>query len=372
MVLYLKRIKNKDKKLTTISRLIPRIIRNTYLKRNALSINTYTTKKNIKITSPIYASHPPTKNIMREKNTPLQTHSYFNILFKPRVIKTIFITSLILSNDIRKRIKNNNLIKRIDFPIINCPHKTIQMVQLEICTKENLGKGLFGNVYQSSKNPAHAVKTVSFFSPFESIPIQGIYNQFISSNLGFSPKIHSLIQAKDGYLIVMTKISGDTLFQFTRKKELSLKQKLEICLTLTIQIQNLHTLKIYHNDLTDQNIMIQSQSKKPIIIDFDFSKSKQQGLIKSTLFNSRDEHRLLEIFYYLFTDYHYTFQSLDKLRLSEEALCKRFIETSEKNNQNIPKETIELLSKVIGQLYLHEPNALEKSIDTFRYLLKTL
>lgn len=94
--------------------------------------------------------------------------------------------------------------------------------------------------------------------------------------------IHDVIMGELDY-IVMDFIEGSSLETLLKKTKFSPRKALEIIRDTALAIDYAHKNDIVHRDLKPANIIIETQSKRPIVMDFGISKNikKQKGLTQT-------------------------------------------------------------------------------------------
>lgn len=81
------------------------------------------------------------------------------------------------------------------------------------------------------------------------------------------PKLHDYSTEEEVY-IVMDFIPGLTLNEYVEQKHTDLETSVLLAISLCDIIEQAHSIGLFHRDLKPDNIIIEEQSNKPIIIDF--------------------------------------------------------------------------------------------------------
>lgn len=81
------------------------------------------------------------------------------------------------------------------------------------------------------------------------------------------PKLHDY-STEDEVYIVMDFIPGLTLNEYVEQKHTDLETSVSLVISLCDIIEQAHSIGLFHRDLKPDNIIIEEQSNKPIIIDF--------------------------------------------------------------------------------------------------------
>ena len=109
---------------------------------------------------------------------------------------------------------------------------------------------------------------------FEDIAIQNI----LSSKLRLAPKIQKVFTTNKKSLVIMEKIQGITLEDWSCKKKHSLSEHLRMTITTLKATYQMHELGIIHGDLHTQNVMIIPKTRSVVFIDFETSHYKPEAI----------------------------------------------------------------------------------------------
>lgn len=168
---------------------------------------------------------------------------------------------------------------------------------------KKLGNGFFGNVYSGIKNKKkYALKVQEFDSKDNRSWYNKTIDQFIKNRLneykigkklgdhGISPKVYNKYFIYDTMndkiinIIEMEYVKGQTLSSYENKKKLTDKEK-EL---INKKIKKLHKLKIYHQDLHKENILVIKKNKKIDFYLIDFGLSHYEKDILKNMKNRND------------------------------------------------------------------------------------
>lgn len=169
---------------------------------------------------------------------------------------------------------------------------------------KKLGNGAFGNVYSGIKNKKkYALKVQEFDSKDDWRSWRNkTIDQFIKNRLneykigkklgdhGISPKVYNkyfiydIMNDKIINIIEMEYVKGQTLSSYENKKKLTDKEK-EL---INKKIKKLHKLKIYHQDLHKENILVIKKNKKIDFYLIDFGLSHYEKDILKNMKNRND------------------------------------------------------------------------------------
>jgi hypothetical protein len=152
--------------------------------------------------------------------------------------------------------------------------------------REFLGDGVAGFVYRVPENPSICVKYMrpqpekppGHVSAYTEYRITIEIKRLTAGTKIKTPEIFSYLQKGDSYLYVMETINGFTIDNMIKGKLGNLRNlpTPEIFKSALLEYFDIvHRSGFAHNDLHGRNIMIDTRSKMPAIIDF--SKSIQNG-----------------------------------------------------------------------------------------------
>ena len=135
-----------------------------------------------------------------------------------------------------------------------------------------LGHGRGGMVFLHATNPDLVTKILfhSDISFFQEILAQYCLSTYLGSD--YAPLISSVYRSELSYFIVMKKIDGFTLKDWRQKTKLTFLDKALFLFKLAYRINQMHGLNFTHNDIHQNNILVERRTNNPVLIDFGFSK----------------------------------------------------------------------------------------------------
>ena len=144
--------------------------------------------------------------------------------------------------------------------------------QLKISKRTILARGGNGIIYASCLYPNCIVKEIMRDSSEKVQPF--ILQEFLANRLGIAPHIHKMIQSGNRNFIVMDKVEGVTLREWSVSRAHSFRDRLEVLLMIFKKTQLMNQLGIIHNDINALNVMIENETNRAIFVDFDQSQWK--------------------------------------------------------------------------------------------------
>ena len=156
-----------------------------------------------------------------------------------------------------------------------------------------LGAGIHGSVYLLASGRVAKIHTVRLGKydidvDFALTSFEGeLRRARIAADLGVSPKVHDAFACviDDGFhrVTVMDQVVGESLEDWYDAPGRTAKEMKAMKATIRTMVEKLQARGVYHNDLHDENVMVDRRGR-PVIIDFSLSTDAAESKARDELY----------------------------------------------------------------------------------------
>jgi eukaryotic-like serine/threonine-protein kinase len=163
---------------------------------------------------------------------------------------------------------------------------------------EKLGEGGFGLVYKAEQvQPIHRLVAVKILKA--GMDTQQVIARFDTERQSLAlmehPNIARVLDAGETErgqpYFVMELVRGRSITSYSKKKELTIQQRIELFISVCHAVNHAHQKGIIHRDLKPSNVMVMEEDGVPVpkVIDFGIAKVLEQKNVSQTLATGMDQ-----------------------------------------------------------------------------------